>query len=92
MPRIGVGIRSKPGNKDELRLTGFSGIQAMSDAKLEIIASDSKHEFLFNHYFDETSEQQKIFTTVMMPMINDAIEGFNCTVFAFGQTVFTSQI
>eukprot|EP01041_Mallomonas_annulata_P002929 gene2929-5754_t len=85
MPKIRVGIRSKP-QESGMKIQGFFGEQNHSSAKLEMLMNDSRHEFIFDNYFDENCGQTDIFNTIMRPLIDDSLEGYNATVFAFGQT------
>ena len=45
-----------------------------------------QHEFKFCSVFDSTVPQQQIFDEVAVEMIDRFVDGFNGTVFAYGQT------
>jgi hypothetical protein len=40
----------------------------------------------FSKVFGPKSQQRSIYEHAVAPIVNDVFEGFNCTVFAFGQT------
>lgn len=42
--------------------------------------------FVSDHIFDQSSTNQEIFSTVVKPIVDAAIQGFNGTIFAYGQT------
>lgn len=44
------------------------------------------HEFTFDHVFGSESRQVDLFNTVAKPMIEGALEGWNGTLFCYGQT------
>lgn len=42
--------------------------------------------FHFDHIFDEATKNRDVFDTVVKPIVDAAVNGFNGTVFAYGQT------
>lgn len=42
--------------------------------------------FTFDQIFDENTSQVKVYKTVVNKMITDVTKGYNCTIFAYGQT------
>uniref|UniRef100_A0A1B6KLE4 Kinesin motor domain-containing protein n=1 Tax=Graphocephala atropunctata TaxID=36148 RepID=A0A1B6KLE4_9HEMI len=40
----------------------------------------------FDKVFSESASQRRVYDTVVGPMINEILQGYNCTVFAYGQT------
>ena len=44
------------------------------------------HDFKFARTFDESATQSEVFETVTRKIVDRFIEGFNGTVFAYGQT------
>ena len=40
----------------------------------------------FDSVFEHTSTQQQVYSSVVSEVVEDALRGFNCTVFAYGQT------
>ena len=41
---------------------------------------------LLSQVFGPKSQQKSIYDHAVAPIVNDVLEGYNCTVFAFGQT------
>lgn len=48
-------------------------------------AQDTKN-FYFDQVFDPDARQSDVYKTVVRPLIDQVLLGFNCTVFAYGQT------
>jgi len=51
-----------------------------------LVASSAPSTFTYDHAFDEDKTQADIFRIFGRDMVKDAILGFNCSVFAYGQT------
>lgn len=43
-------------------------------------------KFTFDRTFDTESKQSEVYQTVVSPLIEEVLAGYNCTVFAYGQT------
>lgn len=87
MERIKVAIRVKPEPGEGLR--GFSYLNKEGGdglSKLELFANGTKNEFTYDHIFGPNATQVEIFQTICAPIINNVLEGFNGTLFAYGQT------
>jgi len=48
--------------------------------------SSTSHTFSFHHIFREDSSQSFIYKKIGLPLLKHALEGYNVTVFAYGQT------
>lgn len=81
---IKVCCRFRPKNDIEKREERNS-VKTVQLEDNNVKISDSG-EYNFDHVFDENSTQEDIFNTSIAPMVNDVLNGFNCTVFAYGQT------
>nr|XP_010937758.1 kinesin-like protein KIN-5A [Elaeis guineensis] len=42
--------------------------------------------FVFDKVFGPTSKQKDLFNQAISPIVNEVLEGYNCTIFAYGQT------
>lgn len=48
-----------------------------------------KHIIIFNDFmqiFGPDSRQLELFDHAVVPIVNEVLEGYNCTIFAYGQT------
>lgn len=43
-------------------------------------------KFTFDRAFGPDSKQSEVYHVVVAPLINEVLAGYNCTVFAYGQT------
>lgn len=57
-------------------------------SKKEILSRTTYNQkrYVFDRVFDCHSSQQEIYNAVVSPLIPEVISGYNCTVFAYGQT------
>eukprot|EP01038_Epipyxis_sp_PR26KG_P008944 gene8944-12061_t len=90
MPRITVGIRFRPeetSNKLQgLSFTSSDNSNENNNNCIELIASNTKHEFNFDKIFDESSDQSSVFCSCTQPIVDQVLEGYNGCIFAYGQT------
>ena len=42
--------------------------------------------FSFDKVFGQYSTQREVFNSMVAPVVDEVMQGFNCTVFAYGQT------
>ena len=42
--------------------------------------------YLFHRVFDQSTTQRQLFAESIVPIVSKALQGYNCTVFAYGQT------
>nr|XP_043621293.1 kinesin-like protein KIN-5C [Erigeron canadensis] len=42
--------------------------------------------FTFDKVFGPTAQQKDLYEQAVIPIVNEVLEGFNCTIFAYGQT------
>lgn len=85
MPRISVGVRIRPdllGN--EPRMEAFRTAEESKTVTFEV--AGATHSFTFDDIFSEDSQQRAVFQTSALPIVEAAVDGYNGTVFAYGQT------
>jgi kinesin family protein 14 len=86
---ITVGIRIRPLNRKEIS-QGFKNMLQISDDEKTINITDrtnQHHEFTCDHCFTEkNSSQENVFETIAAPLLLKSIDGYNTSVFAYGQT------
>ncbi|KAL0211498.1 hypothetical protein P9112_009796 [Eukaryota sp. TZLM1-RC] len=87
---VKVVVRCRPLFKKEMESGDQSVVEVLSENTIQ--AQDKT--FHYDRVFPPQSTQDEIFTTVDQ-LVMDAIDGFNCTIFAYGQTgtgkTFTMQ-
>lgn len=50
------------------------------------IHSTSPKVYQFDQVFGPDADQSLIYQDVVVPILNDVFDGYNCTIFAYGQT------
>lgn len=81
---IRVAIRFRPHNKKDidfkLHTDSKQGIVEISENGKEI------QQYIFDHVFDGTTSQEKVFNTVAKDAVEWVCQGYNTTIFAYGST------
>jgi len=79
---IKVVVRVRPINNEEREKKVKTVVNCVSSR--EIQTKDKKYQF--DKVFPADSCQMDVYSFVVAPMISDVLAGYNCTVFAYGQT------
>lgn len=82
---VQVVCRVRPSNKIEHNKGAKDCVKIPNDTEIQI-DHDGTHKFNFDRVFGPDSTQQGVFEAAATPLINDVLEGFNATIFAYGQT------
>lgn len=48
--------------------------------------ANGKKTFTYDHVFSQTASQEDVYCRVVEPIVDEVLQGYNCTVFAYGQT------
>ncbi|GAB5362461.1 hypothetical protein AAMO2058_000798900 [Amorphochlora amoebiformis] len=76
-------VRTIPEDKVDV----YAPQQRVSTKRVEKLTSEPGwREFPFDHVFGPTDTQAEVYTVAVKPTIDRFLEGFNSTVFAYGQT------
>ncbi|KAF0904224.1 hypothetical protein E2562_032999 [Oryza meyeriana var. granulata] len=87
---VQVVLRCRPLSEEEQKANVQSAISC-NDLKREVTVLHSLFKqadktFTFDKVFGPKAQQRAIYDHAVAPIVNDVLEGYNCTVFAFGQT------
>ena len=82
---IRVAVRVRPYMKNELGRGNVIFIDPNNDTKIKVGRDNNYYEGIYDKIFGFYSRQLEIFEFVK-PLINDVLEGINCTVLSYGQT------
>jgi hypothetical protein len=86
---IRVVIRCRPMSKNEIR-DNRECVVKMSKERGEILIMKSTDQvpkmFTFDSVYDQDSRQDNLFEEAAYPIIENVLEGYNGTIFAYGQT------
>jgi hypothetical protein len=79
MPSVKVAIRTRPEEYESL-LDSFDTAGSHGGINLK------EHKFTFDKVFAANATQEEVFNSCAVGICNDVLEGFNGTIFAYGQT------
>jgi len=71
----------------EARSPSFNGYSSTHHGE-SILMGGEKNSFMFDYAFGEDSTQQDVYQSSVAPLVSKFIEGYNVTVFAYGQVSF----
>ncbi|KAI9867605.1 MAG: Kinesin heavy chain [Trichoglossum hirsutum] len=83
---IKVVARFRPQNKIELESGGEPIVQFHSEDTCELNSREASGAFTFDRVFDMNSRQRDVFNFSIQSTVDDILNGYNGTVFAYGQT------
>ncbi|XP_050073089.1 kinesin-like protein Klp61F [Anopheles maculipalpis] len=87
---VQVYVRVRPVNSRERLIRSMEVVEVVSTRELHLKSSytDSRtsKKFTFDRTFAPNSKQHEVYQGVVAPYIEEVLSGFNCTVFAYGQT------
>ncbi|XP_024981925.1 kinesin-like protein KIN-5C [Cynara cardunculus var. scolymus] len=88
---VQVLLRCRPFSDDELR-NNAPQVVTCNDYQREVAVSQNiagkqiDRIFTFDKVFGPTAHQKDLYEQAVIPIVNEVLEGFNCTIFAYGQT------
>ncbi|TYJ11637.1 hypothetical protein E1A91_A11G290400v1 [Gossypium mustelinum] len=84
---IRVFCRCRPLNQAEIANGSSSVVEfdSSQDTELQIVSSDSKKQFKFDHVFRPEESQEAVFA-LTKPIVTSVLDGYNVCIFAYGQT------
>ncbi|XP_023005901.1 kinesin-like protein KIN-5C [Cucurbita maxima] len=88
---VQVLLRCRPFSEEELR-SNAPQVVTCNDYSREVTVSQNvagKHfdrVFTFDKVFGPSAKQRDLYEQAVVPIVNEVLEGFNCTIFAYGQT------
>ncbi|VDN95965.1 unnamed protein product [Rodentolepis nana] len=84
---IRVAVRCRPFNSREENLGDFSIVESCKDQQIVLKdKSTSLRSYTFDRVFGPHSKQKDIYNDMVAPTVVEVLEGYNCTIFAYGQT------
>nr|XP_033329936.1 kinesin-like protein Klp61F [Megalopta genalis] len=86
---IQVFIRVRPINAAEQNSKSSTIVEVPNNKEVvvhEFPKDNSTKRFKFDHVFGPFSKQIDVYTAVVSPLLEQVLAGYNCTVFAYGQT------
>ncbi|XP_015874209.3 kinesin-like protein KIN-5D [Ziziphus jujuba] len=88
---VQVLVRCRPLSEDETRLH-TPVVISCNESRREVCAVQNiankqiDRTFAFDKVFGPSSQQKELYEQAVSPIVNEVLEGYNCTIFAYGQT------
>lgn len=88
---VQVIVRCRPLSEEELRVH-TPVVVSCNEGRREVSAIQNiankqiDRTFLFDKVFGPTSQQKDLYDLAVSPIVYEVLEGYNCTIFAYGQT------
>ncbi|ONK57135.1 uncharacterized protein A4U43_C10F16970 [Asparagus officinalis] len=88
---VQVLLRCRPFSDEELR-NNAPQVVTCNDFQREVAVSQTiagkqiDRIFTFDKVFGPSAKQRDLYDQAVIPIVNEVLEGFNCTIFAYGQT------
>ncbi|XP_061361837.1 kinesin-like protein KIN-5D [Gastrolobium bilobum] len=88
---VQVLVRCRPLSEDEARLH-TPVVISCNEGRREVFAVQNiankqiDRTFAFDKVFGPNSQQKELYEQAVSPIVNEVLEGYNCTIFAYGQT------
>ncbi|XWS56012.1 hypothetical protein CRYUN_Cryun09bG0050000 [Craigia yunnanensis] len=88
---VQVLLRCRPFSEEELR-NNAPQVLTCNEYQREVAVSQNiagKHidrVFTFDKVFGPSAQQNDLYEQAVVPIVHEVLEGFNCTIFAYGQT------
>ena len=70
-------------------ITISENIDAVVDSDGNVLANPgpyTTYSFTFDYVYDQYSNQEKVYETTARNVVDSALQGYNATIFAYGQT------
>lgn len=83
---VRVVCRVRPTNQKEVSSGGVQCVKYSESGGIDVHCDDGSHSFSFDRVFGPDSEQLEVFEYTAVPLISDVLQGYNATIFAYGQT------
>ncbi|KII70283.1 Kinesin-like protein KIF11 [Thelohanellus kitauei] len=91
---ITVVVRCRPRNDLEKRMNSPNCVDINTEKRQVSLSGDQSvighwghnRSFVFDRVFDYRSKQIEVYKSVVVPLLEEVIQGYSCTIFAYGQT------
>lgn len=77
-------------DRQTIQLIEYYNLESLGREQLEDYIDDprnyNRHEFTFDHVYDDEASQEEVYKNTARLSVCSALEGYNATIFAYGQT------
>ena len=82
---VRVVCRVRPQNAKEVSSGGIQCLK-MSQSSIDVSTDEGLHSYSFDRVYGPDSTQLSVFEYTATPLVHDVLNGYNATIFAYGQT------
>ena len=99
LTNVTVAVRKRPLSRKEIDFNSFNIVRVLNNKMVilldpyeynghnEVFKNRNKEQhYAFDYAFDENINQEEVFNKTVLPLIDCVLDGFNCTIFAYGAT------
>ncbi|KAI8332224.1 P-loop containing nucleoside triphosphate hydrolase protein [Chlamydoabsidia padenii] len=72
--------------RNEAELAAESPVILEPSGRKDVLLTTTNKKFSFDRVFDQHATQEHVYVEVVQPILDQVMEGYNCTIFAYGQT------
>lgn len=83
---VRVVCRVRPQNAREIKEGGVPCVKVSKNSIDVNTPDEGTHTFNFDRVFGVESDQRSVFEDAAIPLVKDVLNGYNATIFAYGQT------
>eukprot|EP00918_Siedleckia_nematoides_P089136 GHVU01195989.1.p1 GENE.GHVU01195989.1~~GHVU01195989.1.p1 ORF type:complete len:299 (-),score=28.26 GHVU01195989.1:327-1223(-) len=87
---VQVVVRCRPPSQKELDDTSHSSVLHIKKESREVVVTRRvqgyETRFMYDTVWGPQTTQSEFFTRTITPIVDEVLQGFNCTIFAYGQT------
>ncbi|VEL26418.1 unnamed protein product, partial [Protopolystoma xenopodis] len=76
----------RPLNKYEESKGSTTAVHCTNDGKVVISDRSGTKTYCFDRVFGTFSKQNEVYKSILAPLVEEMLQGYNCTIFAYGQT------
>lgn len=86
---VKVFCRFRPCNETELK-NGATRMIRLEGNVVHLPQETKENKYFYDKVFDEKATQEQVYTAVGKPLIDEILQGYNATIFAYGQSACLS--
>lgn len=77
-------------DQKSIQLIEYYNLEGLSPDNVQTYLEDcrnyTRHEYMFDHVYDDEASQEEVYKNTARLSVCSALEGYNATIFAYGQT------
>ena len=83
---VKVVVRARPPSQEEIAKSNPQILSTIGMKEIAIRYKSTKKVFTFDRVYSQYTSQEELFNYSVKPLVNEVLDGYNATIFAYGQT------